>query len=280
MGMRKKLFVLCFAASAMSALAAVADDVAASGRSGERKSGETRTIVLPGGAKMEMIWCAPGKFKMGSPVGEKGRVSNETLHDVLLTKGFWLGKYEVTQSQWESVMLSNNSRFKGKDRPVENVSWLDCEAFIRRVNALLGGAARFPTEAEWEYACRAGSDAPFAGSGVVGDMAWYDENSEYQTHEVGRNKPNAWGFYDMHGNVLEWCNDWFSEPKDDAVDPMGPPSGSFKILRGGCWFFYESDCRCAYRLKREPNLRNCIFGFRLACSDCDAVCSSTVSRPQ
>jgi len=253
-------------------------DNAAAAQSG-RKSGETCTVTLPGGAKMEMIWCAPGAFCMGSPPGEPGRIPNETLHLVTLTKGFWLGKYEVTQGQWESVMRSNHSRFKHKEKPVETVSWYDCEAFIKRVNDSFGGKARLPTEAEWEYACRAGSDAAFAGSGVASEMAWYDENSEYQTHEVGVNKPNAWGFYDMHGNVLEWCSDWFTEQKGDAVDPKGPPTGSFKVLRGGCWFFFDRDCRSAYRLKREPNLRNCIFGFRLACFD-SAAMSSAPAEPK
>jgi formylglycine-generating enzyme required for sulfatase activity len=234
-----------------------------------RKNGDTAVLTLPGGEKMEMIWCAPGKFTMGSPITEPGRFEDEVPRTVSITKGFWLGKYEVTQRQWKSVMRSNPSRFKSPDNPVENVSWHDCGIFIRKVNDAIGGLARFPTEAEWEYACRAGSDAPFSGNGKPPDMAWYDFNSDNQTHEVGRNKPNAWGFYDMHGNVLEWCTDWFSVPKGDVVDPKGPPSGAFKILRGGCWFFYERDCRSAYRLKREPSLRNCIFGFRLACSDGD-----------
>ena len=248
-------------ASTLSLAGQDADDSAVA--QSERKSGETCTVTLPGGEKMEMIWCAPGSFGMGSPPGEPGRISDEPLHSVTLTKGFWLGKYEVTQRQWESVMRSNHSRFKHEDNPVENISWHDCEAFIKRVGPAFGGKARLPTEAEWEYACRAGSSAPFSGSGVVSEMAWYDENSEHQTHEVGRNKPNAWG------------SDWFSEPKGDAVDPKGPPSGAFKVLRGGCWFFLGSDCRCAYRLKREPNLRNCIFGFRVACSDNDALASKS-----
>ena len=233
------------------------------------KSGDTAVITLPGGEKMEMIWCAPGKFLMGSPITEPGRFEDEPRHEVSITKGFWLGKHEVTQRQWKSVMHSNPSRFKSPDNPVENVSWHDCGMFIRKVNESIGGLARFPTEAEWEYACRAGSDTPVAGSGKLPDMAWYDLNSDNQAHEVGRNKPNAWGFYDMHGNALEWCADWFSIPKDsvEMVDPKGPPSGAFKVLRGGCWFFYERDCRSASRLKREPTLRNCIFGFRVACSD-------------
>ena len=232
-----------------------------------RKSGDVKTIVLPGGAKMEMIWCEPGSFMMGSPVSEVGRFDDEPLHPVTLTKGFWLGKYEVMQAQWESVMGENRSHFKGKFLPVDSVSWDDCQKFISKVNVTLGGVARLPTEAEWEYACRAGSAKAISGNGRLPDMAWYDGNSNSHTHDVGKNHPNAWGFYDMHGNVLEWCSDWFSVSENQTVDPHGPPSGSFRVLRGGCWFFYERDCRSAYRLKRVPSIRNCIFGFRLACSE-------------
>ena len=216
---------------------------------------------------MEMIWCCPGAFMMGSPATEAGRFEDEAIHPVKLTKGFWLGKYEVTQAQWESVMGESRSRFKGADRPVDSVSWDDCQRFIRKANVALGGVARLPTEAEWEYACRAGSGAAISGNGHLGDMAWYDGNSDSRTHDVGKNQANAWGFYDMHGNVLEWCFDWFAKTDGQAVDPKGPPNGSFKVLRGGCWFFYERDCRSAYRLKREPSIRNCIYGFRLACSE-------------
>ena len=233
-----------------------------------RKSGDVRVIALPGGATMEMVWCAPGSFEMGSPLDEVGRFENEVRHMVTLTKGFWLGKHEVTQRQWESVMHGNHSKFRNPDNPVETVSWQDCEIFIRRVNAKIGGFARFPTEAEWEYACRAGSDTPFSGGVAPSETAWYDSNSDSHTHEIGSQKPNAWGFYDMHGNVLEWCADWFSPlTAAPATNPKGPPSGAFKVLRGGCWFFFDRDCRSAYRLKREPTLRNCIFGFRMACSD-------------
>lgn len=232
-----------------------------------RKTGTVKVITLPGGATMEMIWCAPGSFMMGSPATEEGRFEDEPIHHVTLTKGFWLGKYEVTQTQWQSVMRENRSRFKAPDRPVDSVSWEDCQAFIRRANTTLGGMARLPTEAEWEYACRAGSGQPVAGTGHIGDMAWYDSNSGSQTHPVGKNQKNAWGFYDMHGNVLEWCADWFSHAEGAAVDPKGPTTGSFRVLRGGCWFFYARDCRSAYRLKRDPCLRNCIYGFRLACSE-------------
>ncbi len=216
---------------------------------------------------MEMIWCEPGSFMMGSPIAERGRFDDEPLHPVTLTKGFWLGKYEVTQKQWQSVMGDNPSKFKDPDRPVESVSWDDCNVFVSRVNAELGGVARFPTEAEWEYACRAGSRDAVSGNGLLSDMAWYDANSGNETHPVGKNHPNAWGFYDMHGNVLEWCYDWFGKIDAKATDPKGPSMGSFRVLRGGCWFFYARDCRSAYRLKRDPLLRNAIFGFRLACSE-------------
>ena len=214
-----------------------------------------------------MVLIEGGTFQMGSPTTEAGRFDDETIHPVKLTKGFWLGKYEVTQAQWESVMGVNRSRFKGPDRPVDTVSWDDCKVFVSKANATLGGMARFPTEAEWEYACRAGSGQPVSGNGSLDDMAWYDSNSGSQTHEIGKHHPNAWGFYDMHGNVLEWCEDWFAKTDAKAIDPKGPPSGSFRVLRGGCWFFYARDCRSAYRLKRDPGIRNCIFGFRLACSE-------------
>ena len=241
---------------------------AAAGGGAPSAAGRTKTITLPGGAKMEMIWCPPGEFEMGSPLTEDGRFEDEVSHPVKLTRGFWLGKYEVTQGQWKSVMgdegASLRSRFKGEKRPVENVSWHDCQSFMRKMNETLGGAARLPTEAEWEYACRAGTTGAFAGDGSVDEMAWYDGNSGSQTHDVGTKKANAWGFHDMHGNVLEWCADWFAKTATGSVDPKGPASGSFRVLRGGSWFYYARDCRSAYRQKRDPSIRNFVFGFRLA----------------
>ena len=267
--MKAKLPMVCLAMLALPAIlrADVPAPAVATPPGGARRCGETKSVTLPGGETMDLIWCEPGKFEMGSPVDEAGRFDDETRHTVTITKGFWLGKCEVTQRQWEGVMRNNPSRFKNPDNPVENVSWHDCVTFIKRINATLGGVARLPTEAEWEYACRAGSCGPVSGNGVLVDMAWYDFNSDNQAHEVGRNKPNAWGFYDMHGNVLEWCADWFSTAESQSVDPQGPSSGTFRVLRGGCWFFFERDCRSAYRLKRVPGIRNCIFGFRLACSE-------------
>ena len=253
--MKDKVCLFCVL-TAIAALTGLADEA--------RASGEIMTVTLPGGVAMEMVWCAPGSFVMGSPENESGRFADEPQRNVTITKGFWIGRHEVTQRQWSSVMRDNPSRFKDPDGPVDNISWHDCAMFLRKVNVQHDGWARMPTEAEWEYACRAGA----FGMADVNEVAWYDSNSGNQTHVVGQKLPNAWGLYDMRGNVLEWCSDWYSVPKKaDVIDPAGPPSGSFKVLRGGCWFFYERDCRIACRLKREPHLRNCIFGFRMAYSD-------------
>ena len=208
--MKAKLHLTCLVAAA--AALASADDSAAAAPESARKSGEVKTITLPGGATMEMVWCAPGKFEMGSPADESGRFDNEMRHTVTITKGFWIGKYEVTQRQWVSVMRTNGSRFKNPDNPVENLSWHDCMVFIKRVNAELKGLARLPTEAEWEYACRAGSDAPVAGNGVLADMAWYDLNSDNQAHEVGKNKPNAWGCTTCTGTCWSGAPTGFPSP--------------------------------------------------------------------
>ena len=225
-----------------------------------------------------------------------------------LTRDYWLGKYEVTQGQWRAVMGSNPSYFQnGDDYPVEQVTWDEAKAFCDKLNnnssipKPAGYRFDLPTEAQWEYACRAGTRTSL-NSGVdmridglnnsrqLDEVGWYGGNcgqnftggvsydisgwKERQygdtrggTHPFGGKRPNAWGFYDMHGNVLEWCSDWFSAAESQSVDPQGPSSGSFRVLRGGCWFFFERDCRSAYRLKRVPGIRNCIFGFRLACSE-------------
>ena len=258
----KAFVIFALALAALSANVSFGDDAPV------RKTGDTRTIVLPGGAEMEMIWCGPGTFKMGSEESERGRFDDEDVHEVVIRKGFWLGKYEVTQDQWRSVMLDNRAKFLGHDKPEDSVSWHDCQRFIERVNAAIGGGARLPTEAEWEYACRAGSEGAMSGGADIDDVAWFAGNSFGQSEQVGQKAPNAWGFYDMHGNLLEWCYDWYSKlGTDKAVDPRGPIHGSFRVLKGGCWFFYARDCRCAYRLKRDPETRNCLYGFRLALTE-------------
>ena len=235
------------------------------------KHGDRKTLTLPGGATMTMIYVAPGSFMMGSPSTEEGRKDDETQHHVTLTKGYWLGETEVTQAQWESVMGSNPSYFKGASRPVEQVSWEDCQAFIAMVNhearRQFGGGFRLPTEAEWEYACRAGSKGSYAGTGKLDDMGWYSDNSGNHTHGVKGKEANAWGFYDMHGNVFEWCQDWYDEYQSGAVtDPTGSASGDGRVLRGGSWYSNAWSCRSAGRDWSRPGGRYNDCGFRLCCS--------------
>ena len=262
--MKAKLCVLGTVVAALSCVLAAEDSPTAV----VHKSGAVRVITLPGGATMEMIWCAPGSFEMGSPLNEVGRFENEARHKVTLTKGFWLGKHEVTQRQWESVMRVNHSKFKNPDNPVETVSWQDCEIFIRRVNAKIGGFARFPTEAEWEYACRAGSDTPFSGGVAPSETAWYDGNSDNHTHEIGSQKPNAWGFHDMHGNVYEWCEDAYDKDyysTGPAIDPCNRAFG-VRVLRSCSWNSAARRCRSASRSWYASGDAFHTYGFRLCCS--------------
>ena len=191
---------------------------------------------------------------MGS---EKGDNDEKPVHKVTITKPFYMGKYEVTQEQWEAVMGSNPSNFKGAKNPVEQVSWEDCEKFIGKLKEKVSGRDfRLPTEAEWEYACRAGSTTDYCygdGDESLDEYAWYYGNSESKTHPVGQKKANAWGLYDMHGNVWEWCSDWYGDYADGAVsDPKGPESGSARVLRGGSWGGNARDCRSACRHSYDP----------------------------
>ncbi len=247
--------------------------------------GDSMTVDLCGGIKMELVWCPPGSFMMGSPSDEAGRSNDETQHEVTLTKGFWLGKYPVTQEQWESVMGNNPSNFKeGKwvvfgggqtrpDHPVENVSWKDSQTFIQILNEKLastargdvrlpaGGKFRLPTEAEWEYACRAGTTGPYAGN--LGDLGWFSDNSGNTTHPVGQKGASAWGLFDMHGNVSEWCSDWYGEyPSGSVTDPAGPGSGSYRLFRGGSWNDSVCVCRTAGRGINFSDVRYDYIGFR------------------
>ncbi|HEY7545724.1 MAG TPA: bifunctional serine/threonine-protein kinase/formylglycine-generating enzyme family protein, partial [Blastocatellia bacterium] len=173
-----------------------------------------------------------GEFLMGS---EKGEGDEKPAHKVRISRPFEMGKYEVTQAQWEAVMGNNPSNFKGANLPVENVSWNDAQEFIQKLNARNDGYVyRLPTEAEWEYACRAGSTGDYAGN--LDEMAWHGSNSASKTHSVGQKKPNAWGLHDMHGNVWEWCMDWYLEnyySQSPSADPPGPGTGSLRVSRGG-----------------------------------------------
>ncbi len=229
---------------------------------------------------MEFVYISPGSFMMGSPSGESGRDSDEKQHQVTLTRGYYMQTTEVTQGQWRKVMGSRP--WSGKKYVQENannaaayISWNDCQAFIRKLNQMEGGNKyRLPTEAEWEYACRAGSSTRFCfgdSDGQLGNYAWYRKNAwdvgDKYAHSVGIKKPNAWGFYDMHGNVWEWCQDWFGNyPSGSVTDPTGPSSGSNRVDRGGSWYDLARYCRSANRDWLTPGRRDCILGFRLAFS--------------
>ena len=214
-----------------------------------------------------MVWIKPGTFEMGSPSSEEGRDDDERQHRVTLTKGFWMGKYEVTQAQWQAVMGSDPSRFKGSNLPVEQVSWNDCQEFIRKLNAKGQGTFRLPTEAEWEYACRAGSRTRFCfgdSDSDLGEYGWYGSNWGGTTHSGGQKRPNAWGLYDIHGNVWEWCQDWYGDyPSGNVTDPRGPGTGTYRVVRGGGWYYAPARCRSALRSGNAPGNRRGRLGFRV-----------------
>ncbi len=238
------------------------------------------TITLPGKVKLEMKQIKAGSFLMGSPEDERGRYDDEVQHRVTLMRDYWLGTCEVTQAQWKAVMGSNPSEFKGDDLPVENVSWEDAMEFCKKLNHVpyirkpKGYQFSLPTEAQWEYACRAGTTSALnSGRNLTSaegacpnldQVGWYWKNSGSSTHPVGRKQPNAWGLYDMHGNVWEWCRDWFGDYSGKATDPTGPSSGSYRVIRGGSWGGYAQYCRSAYRCRTSPGYWSIDLGFRLA----------------
>jgi formylglycine-generating enzyme required for sulfatase activity len=230
---------------------------------------------------MKFVWIPPGSFMMGSPKEEKGRRDNESpQHKVTLTKGFYMGVYTVTQEQWTAVMGNNPSAFKGeKNLPVENVSWKDCQEFVKKLREKDGKPYRLPTEAEWEYCCRAGTKIPYhfgntisknqalfghfidLGEGII--YAW----PEHQM-PVGRYPANAWGLYDMHGNVWQWCQDYYGEySQADLIDPVGPLNGDEIILRGGGWFTAPENCRSAFRFRGGFRDRSGLCGLRVCFFD-------------
>ena len=219
------------------------------------------------GIELEMVLVPEGKFKMGSPESEKGRSNNESQHEVTLTKPYYLGKYEVTQEQWEAVMGNNPStRTKGAKLPVTDVSWEDCQEFIKKLNAKTNGGYRLPTEAEWEYACRAGTSTAYSFGNIMrpNDANYYDSKIDRPV-AVGSYKPNAFGLYDMHGNVWEWCEDWIADYPAGAVrDPKGPAMGEDRVLRGGSFGNGDSRARSSSRDLSTPSSRSGVTGFRLA----------------
>ena len=217
------------------------------------------------GIKLDLVLIPAGKFKMGSPASEKGRSTDETQHEVTITNPNYMGKYEVTQEQYEVVMGNNPSSNKGAKLPVTNVSWNDCQEFIRKLNAKTNGGYRLPTEAEWEYACRAGTSTAYSFGNSLSESNGNIDGSSIMA--VGSYKPNGFGLYDMHGNVWEWCEDWkVAYPGGAETDPKGPATGTYRVLRGGSFHGYESLARSSDRLNyvAAPAYRYDTGGFRLA----------------
>ena len=266
---------------------------------------DTETIMLPGGVPLEMVWIPSGTFQMGAYDGEQRSASDEKpQHQVTLTQGFWMGKYELTKAQWVAVM--NTTPWSGKHQVLDNpdspavfVSWNDAQSFITALNTLSGKTFRLPTEAEWEYACRAGTKTRFYWGDdpntVGNDYVWWSYNTldvndaqsfitslntlsdeffhsfkeaenEKYAHVVGQKLSNASGLYDMSGNVWEWCQDWYGSSyylSSPSADPTGPDSGENRVLRGGSWYDYGDRCRSANRIS-EPSDSDDSLGFRLA----------------
>ncbi|HUS48516.1 MAG TPA: formylglycine-generating enzyme family protein [Phycisphaerae bacterium] len=226
-------------------------------------------LDLGGGVSVKLVLIPAGKFMMGSPVSEKGRQRDEgPQREVTISRPFYMGVYEVTQEQYQAVMGKNPSAFKGAKNPVELVSWNDATEFCKKLSTRTGRTVGLPTEAQWEYACRAESKTQYhfgEKDEDLGDYAWYLKNSNGETHSVGGKKPNAFGLYDMHGNVWEWCSDWHAAYANaKKVDPSGPASGEERVLRGGSWNLNPQICRSASRLRSTPGNRDGTFGFRVA----------------
>ena len=243
------------------------------------------TFDLGNGVTMDFVLIHPSTFMMGSDEGGDAT----PVHKVTITKPFYLAKYPVTQEQWEAVMGNNPSKFKGTKNPVENVSWDDCQAFCAKLAASYRGTFRLPTEAQWEYACRAGSTGKYCygdDKNQLGEYAWYSDNSGRKTHPVGEKKANAWGLYDMHGNVMEWCQDWYDADyyaRSPTDDPAGPVTGSDRaidagarpglvgvlprsqrVTRGVGWNGTAAFCGSADRGNGSPRDRDSTLGFRIS----------------
>jgi formylglycine-generating enzyme required for sulfatase activity len=249
--------------------------------------------VITNSIGMKLVWIPAGEFIMGSPSTEainsayypakgspqveKGRSSNESpQHPMKISKGFWMGIYEVTQKEYQVVMGSNPSIIKRDNLPVDRVSWNDATEFCRKLSQKEGKTYRLPTEAEWEYACRARTQTRFYSGdddSSLDDYAWCYINISYtnkkfdiHTHPVGQKKANAFGLYDMHGNVSEWCQDWYNENYysiSPEIDPKGPDRGQSRVIRGGCWMYNPLYCRSAARQMTVPDLPVDFFGFRI-----------------
>ncbi|HPB32200.1 MAG TPA: formylglycine-generating enzyme family protein [Candidatus Sumerlaeota bacterium] len=227
------------------------------------------SVDLGSSITLEMIWISGGTFQMGSPSSESGRYDSEgPMHSVELD-GFWMGKYEVTQEQYQAVMGINPSNFKRAANPVENVSWNDAMGFCRKLQTKTGHLFTLPTEAQWEYACRAGTQTRFHFGDsklTLADYAWIRRSfTRRRTHPAGEKKPNQFGLYDMNGNVVEWCADWYGDyTSGSAKNPPGPSSGAYRVCRGGSVYSRPENCRSSARSHLIPENRGNTLGFRVA----------------
>jgi formylglycine-generating enzyme required for sulfatase activity len=240
-------------------------------------SGKNHSTILPNKVSLDLVWIPSGVFTMGSPASESGSEKWEHPQTIVtISKGFWMGKTPVTQGQYQALMGTNPSHFlkAGVDAPVEQVSWDDAMAFCQKLTKQERSAGylpqqyefTLPTEAQWEYACRAGSTGP-RYSDDISSIAWYGNPAD-STHPVGQKQPNALGLYDMLGNVLEWCSDWFGDyPGGRLVDPAGPASGFYRVTRGASWWSSAADCRSAGRLWESQGYPYSeLLGFRISVS--------------
>ena len=235
--------------------------------------------IITNSIGMVLVPIPAGEFLMGSPAAELTRRDNETQHRVKISRPFYLGICEVTVAQFDNVMGTRPSHWKADNNPIEQVSWEQVTSFCRKLSASAaeqqaGRVYRLPTEAEWEYACRAGSQTPFSfGSNPeeFGVYGWFLKNSDSRSHSVGQKKPNSFGLYDMHGNVWEWCQDWYGEFETDlAVDPTGAVASLSRVRRGGSWEHLPRHGRSSHRSYLPPDYRYCKLGFRVALTPANA----------
>ncbi len=232
----------------------------------------TISIPVKNGISIEMVKVEAGTFMMGATSEmENSEVYEKPVHQVTLTNDYYIGKYEVTQALWQAVLGSNPSNFKGDNLPIERVTWNDCQEFISKLNSLTGRKFRLPTEAEWEYAARGGKKSrgfQYSGSSNISDVAWYNGNSGSKTHPVGTKQANELGIYDMTGNVVEWCQDWYGYYSSSSqMNPIGATSESYRVDRGGNWYDNAWCCRSSYRSCHAPDDRYSGLGLRLALSE-------------
>jgi len=271
--MKRKLIPWLIGVSAVGALACAFiwySSASYSTANQEDSAPDSSTINL-GGITIKFVWVPPGEFVMGDD-----RYADEApSHRVRITKGFWLGRCEVTNAQFRRFCPDHDSGMyggrdlDGDDQPVVMVNWYEANAFCEWLGEEAEGSFRLPTEAEWEYACRAGTQSRFSFGDTpdrMGEYAWYDQNSKHTSHPVGQKKENAWGLHDMHGNVFEWCADWAAKgysTRNPSRDPKGPDAGEKRVLRGGGWAHFPEQCTVSSRFWAEPQFRQVFYGFRV-----------------